>query len=219
VSAAERRASSAAAAGPGAAVPRVVLASQSPRRHELLSLIGIAHAVRPADVDESVRPGEPPLACVERLARTKASHVAALDRDALVIGADTIVVIDDRILNKPRDERDARAMLRALQGREHAVHTALCVAWSGRVVSGVESVGVRFRALSDAEIDAYVATGEPMDKAGAYGIQGYGATIVEGVDGDFFAVMGLPLVRLVRLLGEVGVAYEFGRMAARDSGG
>jgi septum formation protein len=208
---------SAADVGDGSA-PRVVLASQSPRRHDLLRLIGLAHAVRPADIDESAQPGEPPVSCVERLARTKANRIAALERDALVIGADTIVVIDDQILNKPRDERDARAMLRALQGRTHAVHTAVCVVWNGRVASGVEPVGVRFRALSDAEIEAYVATGEPMDKAGAYGIQGYGATIVEAIDGDFFAVMGLPLVRLVRLMGALGVEYNFGKIGVRGSG-
>jgi septum formation protein len=191
--------------------PRVVLASQSPRRRDLLNLIGIAHTVRPADIDESVLPGERPLDCVERLARTKARRVAADERGAVVIGSDTVVVIDDRILNKPIDQHDARAMLQRLAGREHVVHTAVCVMYDSAEVAGVETVAVHFRPLSDAEIDAYIATGEPMDKAGAYGIQGYGATIVERVSGDFFAVMGLPLVRLTRLLGGVGLRYEFGR--------
>jgi septum formation protein len=191
--------------------PHVVLASQSPRRRDLLNLIGIPHTVRPADIDESVLPGERPLDCVERLARTKARRVAADERGAVVIGADTVVVIDDHILNKPIDEREARAMLQRLAGREHVVHTAVCVIWGGGEVAGVETVAVHFRPLADSEIDDYIATGEPMDKAGAYGIQGYGATIVERVSGDFFAVMGLPLVRLTRLLGGVGLRYEFGR--------
>jgi nucleoside triphosphate pyrophosphatase len=192
--------------------PRVVLASQSPRRRDLLNLIGIAHTVRPADIDESVLPGERPLDCVERLARAKARRLAANDRHAVVIGADTVVVIDDRILNKPENENDARAMLQRLAGREHVVHTAVCVIYDSAEVAGVETVAVHFRPLSAAEIDAYIATGEPMDKAGAYGIQGYGATIVERVNGDFFAVMGLPLVRLTRLLSGVGLRYEFGRL-------
>ena len=195
--------------------PRVVLASQSPRRRDLLALIGIDHTTRPADIDESVQAGETPEACVERLARTKAAHIAALERGAVVIAADTVVVIDDCILSKPADTADAIAMLRALRGRSHVVYTAVCVCWDGRSVAGIEPVQVRFRDLTDAEVEAYVATGEPMDKAGAYGIQGYGATIVERIDGDFFAVMGLPLVRLVRLLAEIGVEYEFGRLRTR----
>ncbi len=197
-------------------VPRIVLGSQSPRRRDLLSLIGIPHTVRPADIDESVRPGELPLVCVERLAREKADRIASTevrgDDHTVIITADTIVVIDDRILNKPIDREDAGGMLHALQGRTHHVHTAVCVARDARRATDVASVRVRFRSLSAREIDAYIATGEPMDKAGAYGIQGYGATIVDHIDGDFFAVMGLPLVMLVRLLGQIGVRYEFGRV-------
>jgi septum formation protein len=193
---------------------RIVLASQSPRRRDLLSLIGIPHSVRPANIDEAVLPGEHALACVERLARTKAMAIAALDPDAIIIGADTVVVIDDRVLNKPADAAEARAMLGTLQGRNHLVYTAVCVSGYGRVAAGVEPVQVRIRLLTDTEIDAYIATGEPMDKAGAYGIQGYGATIVEWIEGDFFAVMGLPLVRLIRLLREIGVDYQFGRLRA-----
>ena len=189
---------------------RVILASQSPRRRDLLSLIGIAHAVCPADIDETPFPDESPVACVERLARAKARRIATSEPDALVIAADTIVVVDDRILNKPTDVADARRMLRTLQGRRHDVYTAVCVTRDGREAAGVEDTGVWFRSLTDAEIDAYIATGEPMDKAGAYGIQGYGATIVERVDGDFFTVVGLPLVRLTRLLAEIGIVYTFG---------
>ena len=198
--------------------PRVVLASSSPRRRELLSLIGIAHEVRPADIDERALAGETPQAHCERLAREKAVALTGDAGDgALVIGADTIVVIDDAILGKPRDEDDAARMLRALSGRTHAVLTAVAVVRQGRVESGVESVRVTFRALDDTEIAAYIATREPMDKAGAYGIQGYGATIVERIEGDYFAVMGLALSRLIGLMARVGVRYEFGRLIAVPS--
>lgn len=189
---------------------RIVLASQSPRRRELLSLIGIPHEVRPADLDERVLPGEVPADHAERLARAKAEAVAATDRDAAVIGADTIVVLDGDILGKPGDDAEAAAILRRLSGRTHTVFTAVAVVRGGRTVSGVESVEVTFRPLTNEQIAAYIATREPMDKAGAYGIQGYGAVIVERVHGDYFAVMGLALGRLVGLLGEVGVEYQFG---------
>lgn len=193
-----------------AAAPRVILASQSPRRRELLDLVGIRHEVRPADVDETPLPGEQPVPHAQRLARAKAATLAGGNPDAVVIAADTIVVIDDEILGKPTDQAAARRMLRQLSGREHMVFTAVAVAHGHRTVSSVEQVAVAFRELDDAEIAAYVATGEPMDKAGSYGIQGFGATIVRRVEGDYFAVMGLPLVRLVTLLRELGVRYEFG---------
>ena len=199
-----------------APAPRVILASQSPRRRELLTLVGIAHEVRPAHVDETVLPGELPEPHAERLARAKARTLAATDHRALVVAADTIVVIDGDILGKPADEADARITLRRLAGRTHTVHTAVAVARAGTVESAVETVSVTFRPLDDAEIAAYVATGEPMDKAGSYGIQGYGATIVERVEGDYFAVMGLPLVRLVVLLRRLGVRYEFGSLASGE---
>jgi septum formation protein len=189
---------------------RVVLASQSPRRRELLTLVGIAHEVVPADLDETPFAHEAPAAYCERLAREKAAAVAHRFADAVTIGSDTTVVIGGELLAKPEDEADARRMLRLLSGRTHTVHTAVAVARGDRLVSGVEDVAVTFRPLGDDEIAAYVATREPMDKAGAYGIQGYGATIVERIDGDYFAVMGLPLVRLVRLLAQVGVSYRFG---------
>jgi septum formation protein len=196
--------------------PRIILASSSPRRRELLTLIGIPHIVQPADVDESVRPGEVPTVYAERLAREKAAAIAARDARAVVIGADTIVVLDGDILGKPRDEAEALHMLGRLSGREHTVFTAVAVARGGRVVSGVEEVSVTFRTLGPEEIPAYIATREPMDKAGAYGIQGYGATIVSRIDGDYFAVMGLALGRLVRLLAEMGVRYRFGELAASE---
>lgn len=193
------------------AQPRVILASASPRRRELLCLIGVAHDVRPADIDETQRADEPPVVYAERLARGKAAVIAAADPAAAVIGADTIVVVDGVVLGKPADTDDAAKMLRLLSGRRHLVHTAVAVVFNGRTVSGVESVDVTFRALSDSEIRDYIATGEPMDKAGAYGIQGFGATIVERVEGDYFSVMGLGLRRLVALFAEVGLRHDFAR--------
>jgi septum formation protein len=193
-----------------ASVPMVILASQSPRRRDLLRLIGIPHEVRPADIDERYVPGERPREHAERLARGKALAIAS--PDAVVIGSDTIVVVDGDVLGKPADESHAAAMLRRLSGRSHIVITAVAIAWRGRLESDVEEVGVAFHQMSDDEIAAYIRTGEPMDKAGAYGIQGYGATIVERVEGDYFAVMGLPLQRLVRLCARVGLRYRFGAL-------
>jgi len=190
-----------------------VLASASPRRRELLTLIGIAHEVRPANIDETMRPREAPRRYAERLAREKASAVAARDPDLITIGADTVVVINRKVLGKPADADDAARMLRMLSGREHTVITAVAVSRGRKLRSAIEEVRVKFRALRDDEIDAYIAMGEPMDKAGAYGIQGYGATIVERIEGDYFAVMGLPLVRLVGLMRDVGVRYQFGNLA------
>jgi septum formation protein len=191
--------------------PRVILASASPRRRELLRLIGIDHEVRPADIDESYLPGERPDGHAERLARGKAEAIAsATGSEVVTIGSDTIVVVDGDVLGKPRDREHARQMLRRLSDRSHVVMTGVAVSWRGKTLSGVEQVGVTFRALSDEEIDLYIDTGEPMDKAGAYGIQGFGATIVERVDGDYFAVMGLALNRLAGLLRDAGLRYDFG---------
>ena len=196
--------------------PRVILASQSPRRRELLTLVGIAHEVRPADIDETYFPGEEPRAHCERLARGKAAAIAT--SGAVTIGSDTIVVVDGDVLGKPGDDAEAAAMLRRLSGRSHVVMTAVAVDYDGVVLSDVEEVGVTFRELSDDEIAAYVATREPMDKAGAYGIQGYGATIVTRVDGDYFAVMGLPVNRMVRLIEQLGLEYRFGPLTVRGPG-
>jgi septum formation protein len=194
--------------------PPVILASASPRRRELLSLIGVPHDVLPSNIDETYLPGEVPSTHAERLAREK---TAAVDRpDAVVIGSDTIVVVDGDVLGKPRDETQAEEMLQRLSGRSHVVMTGVAVRWRGRIVSGVEEVGVTFRALGDEEIARYVATREPMDKAGAYGIQGYGATIVSRVDGDYFAVMGLALGRLVALFRQLGLRYDFGPLVADE---
>ena len=195
----------------------VVLASQSPRRRQLLSLIGIEHDVRPANIDETYLPGEEPRAHALRLAREKAEAIGA--PEAVTIASDTIVILDGEILGKPADALEARSTLRRLSGRVHKVITAVAVRWRNRLVADAEEVDVTFRSLSDAEIAAYVDTGEPMDKAGAYGIQGFGATIVERVDGDYFAVMGLPLNRLTRLLESLGLEYRFGplRVGQRDA--
>jgi len=179
-------------------------------------MIGIAHEVDPADIDESVRAGESDTDYALRLATEKGLAVAARHPDALVIAADTIVVVDGRIFGKPVDGADACRMLRVLSGRTHVVHTAVAVVRDAgrRVESEVESTRVTFRELDDSEVAAYVATGEPMDKAGAYGIQGYGATIVERVEGDYFTVMGLALRQLVSLLERVGVPYRFHALEA-----
>ena len=197
---------------------RVILASASPRRRDLLTMIGIRHDVVPADIDETYLPGEPPLAHAERLAREKGTAVAARYPEALTIAADTIVVIDEQVLGKPRDVADATRMLRQLSGRTHTVFTAVAVVRAGRVESSVEAVTVTFRHLTDAEIAAYIATGEPMDKAGSYGIQGFGAIIVERIDGDFFAVMGLALGRMVQLMRRLGARYDFRRVQVADDG-
>jgi nucleoside triphosphate pyrophosphatase len=196
----------------GAMSVSVVLASASPRRRQLLELIGIEHRVSPSNIDESMRGRETPRRHAERLAREKAAAVTKQSPDAVTIAADTIVVIDRKVLGKPTDVADARRMLSMLNGRRHTVITAVAVARGGRLRSTVEEVRVEFRRLRGDEIDAYIATGEPMDKAGAYGIQGYGATIVERVEGDYFAVMGLPLARLVTLLRSIGVRYRFGTL-------
>ena len=183
----------------------LTLASTSPRRRQLLEMLGIPVRVVPPDVPEIRRALETPVDYVERLAREKALSVPA----PLVLGADTTVVIRDQLLEKPADAADALDMLKRLQGRTHQVVTSIALVADERVRQATDVTNVTFRRVGDDFLAAYVATGEPMDKAGAYGIQGYGATIVRRIDGDFFAVMGLSLVRLVTLLGKHGVTYDF----------
>lgn len=188
-------------------IPTIVLASASPRRRQLLEMLHLPVLVQPADVQEIPLPGEDPERYARRLARDKARAVPG----GLVLGADTIVVLDDAILEKPRDTEDAVAMLRRLQGRTHHVVTAVCL-----VADGIERVrhdrtAVTFRAADDEMLRAYVATGEPLDKAGAYGIQGWGAALVERIEGDFFGVMGLPVRLVLELLEEAGWTYRFDR--------
>ena len=189
--------------------PRLILASQSPRRAELIGRLGVEFDTIPADIDESYQQGETPDEHAERLAREKALHIAHRNPDALVVGSDTIVVVDGDVLGKPRNREHAVAMLTRLAGREHEVHTGIAVARGERVESGLERVRVRFRPLERGMCEAYVATGEPMDKAGAYGIQGFGSAIVEGISGDFFAVMGLPVVRMLAMIERFGWRYAF----------
>lgn len=194
--------------------PPLVLASQSPRRAELIGRLGLEFETVPADIDESYLAGETPEAHAERLAREKALAIAATRPDALVVGSDTIVVIDGDVLGKPKDREHAVGMLLRLSGREHEVCTGIAVAHGGEVKSGLERVQVRFRPLDRRACEEYVATGEPMDKAGSYGIQGFGSANVEGITGDYFAVMGLPVARMLELIGLFGWRYAFGRLDA-----
>ena len=193
----------------------IVLASSSPRRKQLLELLGLTFEVVPADIDETWRNGEAPAAHAERLARGKAAAVSR--PEALVVGADTIVVIGGEILGKPRDAAEARAMLRRLSGQGHEVFTAVAVAWRGKTGAGTSRTSVHVRALDDETIAAYVATGEPLDKAGAYGIQGYGAVLVERIEGDYFTVMGLGLGLFVDLLAPLGLEYRFASVRPRPA--
>lgn len=185
--------------------PRIVLASSSPRRVEILSALGLSFETRPADVDESLRDGEPAFEAAERLAREKASVVAATAPDALVVAADTLVVLDGEALGKPKDRDDARLTLARLAGRTHEVVTAVALARDGRLVSGRDVTRVRFAPMSSAEVDAYVASGEPDDRAGSYAIQGIGGLFVEGVEGSPSNVVGLPVRLLYTLAAEMGI--------------
>ena len=185
---------------------RLVLASASPRRAALLARAGYAFDILPADVDESRQPGEPAPDYVDRLARRKAAAVATRHMDRIVIGADTAVVIDGEVLGKPRDAGDAVRMLRGLSGKAHQVLTGVAVQHAARCVSAVERTVVHFAELDDAQIAWYVGTGEPSDKAGAYGLQGSGARFVTRIEGSRSNVIGLPLGRLDELLGQLSVA-------------
>ncbi len=184
------------------------LASASPRRRELLAQIGVPFVTLIASIDETALPGEPAERYVERLAREKAqAGLAALSdpADAVVLGADTAVVLDGRILGKPADRAECLATLAALSGREHQVLTAVALASAQRIESRVVASRVRFRPLRAGEAEAYWATGEPCDKAGSYGIQGLAAVFVSQLEGSYSAVVGLPLCETAQLLGEFGI--------------
>ena len=196
--------------------PPIILASQSPRRADLLRMLGLTFETVPADIDETYRPGEQPGPHAERLARGKAQAIASAHPGAIVIGSDTVVVLDNDVLGKPRDANDAVRILMRLQGREHEVATGIAVSIGGVLRSGVEHVRVRFRSFDERTAALYVGTGEPMDKAGAYGIQGYGATLVERIEGDYFAVMGLPIGRTIALLEAAGLDYTFSGLSWRS---
>ena len=182
-----------------------ILASQSPRRRELLSRLVSDFEILADDSEETLIPGEKPEQAVKRLAQEKAENVSKkTGKDALILAADTVVVLEGRILGKPKDEADAFYMLSNLSGNTHQVFTGMAVldAKTGRCETAAEMTKVRFRKLSEEEILRYIASGEPMDKAGAYGIQEKGALLVEGIEGDYFNVVGLPLCRLGILLRE-----------------
>jgi len=178
----------------------IVLASASPRRAELLRAAGCSFVVDPVDVDESVLPGEGPDAHVRRLARAKAQAGADRNPGKTVLSADTVVVIDGQILGKPRDDAEATAMLAALSGRVHHVYTAVAVATGGVVCDDVDVSAVAFAPMAPEEIAAYVASGEPRDKAGAYAIQGWASRFIERLEGSYSGVVGLPVAVVHRLL-------------------
>lgn len=186
----------------------IILASQSPRRKELLGQMGLkGFKIIAPDVDETMEENLSPAQTVEELSMRKARAVAEYveDEDALIIAADTVVALDGGILGKPADEREAFGMLSALSGNRHRVYTGVTVLKGSRSITSHEETIVTFRELDPEEIMDYIATEEPMDKAGAYGIQGLGALLVSGIEGDYFNVMGLPVFRLGRILSAFGV--------------
>ena len=179
---------------------KLILASGSPRRRELLGKLNLPFEVIVSECDETLPEGIPADSAAEMLAVRKAAAVAKLHPDAVVIGADTTVILDDEILGKPADEADCKRMLHLLSGRMHKVITGVGIFWAGHSLSFSDETSVQFYPLTDAEIDEYAASGEPYDKAGAYGIQGQGALLVAGIHGDYYNVMGLPVARLTRQL-------------------
>jgi len=187
---------------------QLILASSSPRRRQLLELLGLKFEVRSANIDESIQGGETPSAYVERVAMLKAVRVATQMPQALILGADTSVVVDGRILGKPQSPADARRMLTLLSGRSHAVLTGIALAGTDQSSRIVESQ-IDFRVLSRGEIDWYIRTGEPMDKAGAYGAQGIGSFLIQSVHGSYSNVVGLPLAETLLLLNRAGVSFPW----------
>ena len=185
---------------------KLILASQSPRRAELLKQMGLSFEVRPSNTEEVTEPGLTPQQEVVSLSLQKARAVyGSLTEEAVVLSADTVVVLDDKILGKPRDEADAKKMLSALSGRSHFVLTGVTVMGPKGTQTHCEKTQVTFRTLSEKEIDAYIATFEPMDKAGAYGIQGFGGLFVSHLAGDYFNVVGLPVCAAGQMLRKAGI--------------
>ncbi|MDE2974151.1 MAG: Maf family protein [Gemmatimonadota bacterium] len=197
----------------------VVLASASPRRADVLRMLGLSFRVVPADVEERIGAVESPHDYVERLSREKVSEVLARCPEALVIGGDTVVVLDGRVLEKPADPAEAVEMLASLAGRTHRVYSGLAVAANGNVESRVARAGVAFRPASRELIERYVETGEPLDKAGSYGIQGCGAALVDRIEGDYYTVVGLSVAALVSVLPRVGLEYRPGAIVPVSSPG
>ncbi len=187
--------------------PRIVLASASPRRMQLLELVGIPFAARPSAVDEIHRPGERAVDFARRAACDKAVTVAARGDGLPVLGSDTVVEIDGEILGKPADLADAARMLRRLSGRTHHVHTGIALAIGPRCESLVDTTRVRFSQLAEETIDWYVTTGEPVDKAGAYAVQGCGGLLVESIEGSPHTVVGLPIHRLPEIFARCGLDF------------
>lgn len=184
----------------------IILASASPRRRELMDLMGLSYEIRIPQGEEIFDPSLSPRRLVEHLARQKCEEIATAAGPAtLVIAADTVVALGDRVLGKPHSQREAEEMLAALSGKHHAVYTGVCMFGAGRLVVESEKTLVHMRPMTGGEIAAYVKTGEPMDKAGAYGIQGKGALFITGIDGDYFNVMGFPVCRIGGMLKEFGI--------------
>ncbi len=196
----------------------LVLASASPRRADVLTMLGLSFAVSPAAVEERRKPGESPRQYVHRLAREKADAGSPPDPETLTIAGDTIVVLGQRILEKPTDAQDAARMLRSLSGRVHTVMSGLALSRQGRTASRVATASVKFRSLGPDPIRRYVQTGEPLDKAGGYGIQGFGSSLVERVEGDYFTVVGLSVAAFVEALPELGLDYRPGAVFAVHAG-
>jgi septum formation protein len=192
--------------------PRLVLASSSPRRVAVLRQLGLVPQVMPANVDERYLADETPEQHVERLARSKAQAIAMSEPGALVVGGDTVVVDGRRVVGKPRSTDEAASMLAGLAGRRHEVYSGLALAGEHGTASGVARVSVRFRPFDPATARRYAETGEPNDKAGAYGIQGMGAALVDAVDGDYYCVVGFPVGLFVQLLERAGWRYDFGSL-------
>ena len=180
----------------------IILASASPRRKELMGYIVPRFEIIPADVDETLPKEIPAEKSAEFLAVKKAEHISAQYPESIVIGSDTVVIVDGEILGKPADEADAYRMLKKLSGKVHTVITGVCISKGEKKKSFSEATRVEFYPLSEEEIRGYIATGDPMDKAGAYGIQGEGCVLIKGIEGDFFTVMGLPAAKLKRELAE-----------------
>lgn len=183
----------------------LILASQSPRRRDLLSMLGLEFTVVTADIDETMDETLSVEDAVAEVCKRKAEAVAIQHPHDTIISADTIVVVDGKVLGKPRNEDHAKEMLRSLSGRSHTVMTAFCLWEKGKAVTHVEQTHLRFKPLSEEEIAAYVATGSPMDKAGAYGIQDQASIFVEALEGDYYNVMGLPVCALVKALRKNGI--------------
>ncbi len=199
--------------------PAIVLASASPRRRELLERLGLRPRVIPADIDERALPGEAPVAFARRMAREKAEAVAVTlagtpDEGSIVVAADTVVHLEGQIYGKPRDRTDATRILRALSGREHIVTTGICARVGDRERVLAVSTRVCFLELTDAVIAGYIATGEPSDKAGAYGIQGIGAALVAGIVGSYTNVVGLPLAEILSELMILGAPHPLSEVTS-----